>query len=116
MLTHSPSSCGSGIWPPRRPLWSDGISRAEGERRRCCRAWESNDPGAFSAISCAGVGDQLQVVGIAGGQLWHTIRRSDQSWQPFFGLIEGVESNNPGAFSGVGSGGVGDQLHVVGIV
>jgi hypothetical protein len=77
---------------------------------------ESNNPGAFSAVSCAGVGDQLQVVGIAGGQLWHTIRRSDQSWQSFFGLIEGVESNNPGAFSAVGCGGVGDQLHVVGIV
>jgi len=77
---------------------------------------ESNNPGAFSAISCAGVGDQLQVVGIAGGQLWHTIRHSDQSWQPFFGLIEGVESNNPGAFSAVSCAGVGDQLHVVGIV
>jgi len=77
---------------------------------------ESNNPGKFSAVSCAGVGDQLQVVGIAGGQLWHTIRNADGTWQPFFGLIEGQESNNPGVFSAVSCAGVGDQLQVVGIV
>ena len=77
---------------------------------------ESNNPGPFNAVSCAGVGSELQVVGIAGGQLWHTIRNADGSWQSFFGLIEAQESNNPGAFSAVGCAGVGNQLQVVGIV
>jgi hypothetical protein len=62
------------------------------------------------------VGSELQVVGIAGGQLWHTIRNADGTWQSFFGLIEAQESNNPGAFSAVGCAGVGNQLQVVGIV
>jgi hypothetical protein len=77
---------------------------------------EHNNPGAFSAISCAGVGNQLQVVGIVGGQLWHTIRNADGSWQPSFGLVESQEHNNPGAFSAISCAGVGNQLHVVGIV
>ena len=84
---------------------------------------EQNDPGAFSAVSCAGLGDQLHVVGSAGGQLWHTFRNPDGSWQPVFGLIESQERNDPGAFSAVSCawmfGGSGfqvvDQLHVVGI-
>jgi hypothetical protein len=77
---------------------------------------EQNNPGAFSAISCAGVGNQLHVVGIVAGQLWHTIRNPDGSWQPTFGLVESQEQNNPGAFSAISCAGVGDQLHVVGIV
>jgi hypothetical protein len=88
--------------------WQSAFGLIEGQ--------ESNNPGRFRAVSCAGVGDQLQVVGIVGGQLWHTIRNADGSWQPFFGLIEGQESNNPGVFSAVGCAGVGDQLQVVGIV
>ena len=47
---------------------------------------EQNNPGAFTAISCAAVGGQsalvngqLHLVGIAGGQLWHTIRNVNGS-------------------------------------
>ena len=76
---------------------------------------EQNDPGAFSAISCAGVGNELHVVGIAGGLLWHTIRSPDGSWVPAFGLVESVEQNDPGAFSAISCAGVGNELHVVGI-
>ena len=51
-----------------------------------------------------------------GGQLWHTIRNPDGSWQPNFGLIEGQEHNDPGAFSAISCAGVGNQLQVVGVV
>ena len=92
-------------------------------------AREQNNPGAFTAISCAAVGGQsvlvngqLHLVGIAGGQLWHTIRNGDGSWQSSFGLIEAQEHNNPGAFTSVSCAGFGDQspfgdgqLHIVGI-
>ena len=77
---------------------------------------ESNNPGAFTAISCAGVGNELQVVGIVNGQLWHKIRNPNGTWQSSFGLIEGQESNNPGAFSEISCAGVGNELEVVGIV
>jgi len=46
-------------------------------------------------------------VGVAGGQLWHTIRNADGSWQSSFGLIESQESNNPGPFTAIGAAGVG---------
>jgi hypothetical protein len=76
---------------------------------------EHNNPGAFTAISCAVVGNQLQIVGIAGGPLWHTIRNADGSWQSTFGLIESHEQNNPGAFTAVSCAGVGNELQLVGI-
>jgi kumamolisin len=76
---------------------------------------EGNNPGAFTAISAAGVGNQLEVVGVAGGQLWHTIRNADGSWAPSFGLVESQEGNNPGAFTAVSAAGVGNQLEVVGV-
>jgi hypothetical protein len=77
---------------------------------------ESNNPGPFSAVACAGVGDALQVVGLGGdGQLWHTIRNADGSWTPQFGSIESQEQNNPGPFSAVTCGGVGASLQVVGV-
>lgn len=50
------------------------------------------------------------------GQLWHTIRNADGSWQPNFGLIEGQEHNNPGAFSAISCAGVGDQLQTTGVI
>ena len=78
---------------------------------------ESNNPGHFSAVGCAGVNGQLQVVGlIDDGGMWHTIRLSDSSWQPSFGDVKSVESNNPGHFSAVGCAGVNGQLQVVGLI
>jgi hypothetical protein len=76
---------------------------------------ESNDPGPFTAISCAGVGNELQMIGVAGGKLWHTIRHADGTWQPFFGLVEGVESNDPGPFTAISCAGVGSELQMIGV-
>jgi hypothetical protein len=45
--------------------------------------------------------------------MWHTIRRADGSWQPFFGDVKGVESNDPGHFSAVACGAVNGDLQVV---
>jgi len=75
---------------------------------------ESNDPGHFSAVACAGVNDELQVVGLTdGGEMWHTIRHDDQSWQPSFGDVKGQESNDPGFFSSVACAGVGPDMQLV---
>src|SRR5207302_588690 len=99
-------------------LWHT-ISPAERRGRNVCgliEGQEQNNPGAFSAISCAGVGNELQLVGIVDGQLWHTIRHADGTWQSGFGLIEGQEQDNPGAFSAISCAGVGNELQLVGIV
>jgi hypothetical protein len=73
--------------------------------------------GEFTAVSCAGVGNELQVVGLSRtGRLRHTIRHADATWQPAFGSIESQEHNDPGSFSAVGCAGVGSDLHVVGVV
>jgi hypothetical protein len=68
---------------------------------------ESNDPGHFTAVGCAGVNAEVQVVALTDdGRMWHTIRHDDQSWQPFFGDVKSVESNDPGYFTAVGCAGV----------
>jgi hypothetical protein len=77
---------------------------------------ESNDPGHFGAVGCAGVGGELQVVGVTrDGGMWHTIRHADGSWQPSFGDVKGQESNDPGHFGAVGCAGVNGELQVVGV-
>jgi hypothetical protein len=65
-------------------------------------AQESNDPGEFQAVSCAGVEGELQVVGVTeDGEMWHTIRHANGSWQPSFGDVKAQESNDPGEFKAV---------------
>jgi len=49
------------------------------------------------------------------GDMWHTIRNADGSWQPSYGLVEGQEENNPGPFLTAACAAVGDSLHVVGL-
>jgi hypothetical protein len=88
--------------------WAPNFGLVEGQER--------NDPGAFSAISCGGVGNQLQTIGLVSGQLWHTLRNADGSWAPNFGLVEGQEHNNPGAFNAISCAGSGSQLQMIGIV
>jgi hypothetical protein len=76
------------------------------------KAVESNDPGAFVSVGCAAAGfvedGQLHVCGVTSdGGLWHTIRfQNSTSWQPSFGNVKGVESNDPGAFVSVGCGSI----------
>ena len=81
---------------------------------------EANDPGHFSAVSCAGVNGELQTVGLTDtGGMWHTIRHADGSWEPSFGDVKGAEANDPGHFSAVSCASVGGtrsgggELHVV---
>lgn len=71
--------------------------------------------GHYRHLSCAGVAHELQVGIAQNGELWHTIRHSDGSWQSSFGLIQGQESNDAGPFTRIGCAGVGDELQLVGI-
>jgi hypothetical protein len=77
---------------------------------------ESNDPGYFSAVAGAGVNGELQLSSLTNdGKMWHTIRHPNLSWQPFFGDVKGVESNDPGYFTWIGSAGVNGELQLVGL-
>src|SRR5205814_120821 len=77
---------------------------------------ESNDPGYFSAVACAGVNGELQLSALTNdGRVWHTIRHPDLSWQSFFGDVKSVESNDPGYVRAVGCAGIGGDLHLVGL-
>ena len=53
---------------------------------------------------------------MSAGQLWHSLRNADGTWQGFFGLITGQEGNKPGQFLDVRCAGVFTSLHVVGSV
>lgn len=99
-------------------LWHT-IRRQDGSWQdlRGIQGQESNNPGAFTAVSCANdSGFTLHVVGIVGGQLWHTIRHGDGSWQPQYDHVEPVAGNDPGSLSSLGCAAVGGELHVVGTV
>jgi hypothetical protein len=75
---------------------------------------QAGNPGNFTSISCAALGDQLHVVGITtAGGIFHTIRFPD-SWQPF-GDVKGVTGGPPSALyagSRVACANVGGNLHV----
>ena len=78
------------------------------------KARQSNDPGYFTAVSCAGVGDDLHLVALtADGGMWHTSRHPDGSWEPSFKDVKARQSNDPGYFTAVSCAGVGDDLHLV---
>lgn len=77
---------------------------------------EENDPSPFTEVSCAEVAGELHVVAIASGWLYHTIRHQDGSWQPFYGWVQGMESNWPGSFTRVACAGINGNLHVMGTV
>ena len=73
--------------------------------------------GKFTAVSSAGVGSTLQVVGLAGQgthtNLWHTIRSSSGTWQASFGNVN--DPGHPRTLSAVSCAAVGSDLHIVGI-
>ena len=72
--------------------------------------------GAFTALGCAGVGDQLELVGVApNGQLYHTLRNANGIWQAVFGLVEGQVHAGPPSFRRIACGGAGQALHVIGL-
>jgi hypothetical protein len=86
--------------------WQAGFGDVKGQ---------TSNPGAFTAVDCAGSHGAVHVCGITSdGNVWHTIRNSDGSWQPSFGDVKG-QTSNPGAFSAISCAGVGNELHVVGV-
>jgi hypothetical protein len=74
-------------------------------------------PQSFTATSCVGAGSALHIVGLGSdGQLWHTIRNADGTWQGQFGIVEGQSAGGPSAFVAVACGSAdGQSLHVVGL-
>jgi len=77
-------------------------------------------PSAFVAVGCGSIDRQtLQAVGVGvDGNLWHTLRNADGTWQPSFGLVEGQVTGGPPSFGAVDCAGtpLGVQaLHVVGV-
>ncbi len=131
MFTAGVHICGitgdGGLWHTIRfqdpPGWQPSFGNVKGQ--------ESNDPGAFASVGCAG-GFNLHLCGVTtDGKLWHTIRFSEfgvldkntgqvtrhpASWQPSFGDVKGQESSDPGAFISVDCTTTGDgNLHVCGV-
>jgi len=92
--------------------------------RKPAGTWQANfgnvkDPGQdrdFSAAACAGVGTNLHVVAVEGGQLWHTIRRSGGSWQTNFAHLPSPSDDGAGPATAIGCAGIGGSLHVVVVI
>jgi phosphatidylserine/phosphatidylglycerophosphate/cardiolipin synthase-like enzyme len=79
-------------------------------------AQSAGGPPGFSAVGCAGTGEELQVVGVGtDGQLWHTLRHHDGSWQQAFGKVEDESGGGASAYTAVACGGIGHDLHVIGL-
>jgi hypothetical protein len=74
---------------------------------------------AYTDVDAGSVdGQALQVVGVGSdGKLWHTLRNSNGSWVPSFGLIETQSTGGPPSFKSVACAGTSgsNQLHVVGV-
>jgi phosphatidylserine/phosphatidylglycerophosphate/cardiolipin synthase-like enzyme len=80
-------------------------------------AVQGGPPGGFVAVACAGVADELQLVGVgADGNLWHTIRDAGGNWNPNFGLVESESKGGPpGGFLAATCAGVAGELQLVGV-
>jgi hypothetical protein len=74
-------------------------------------------PPSFMNVAAAGAQGFLHVVAVGSdGQLWHTIRADNSSWQPAFGAIGSQSAGGPGSFTSVACG-IDDNwnLQVIGI-
>lgn len=73
---------------------------------------QAGNPGPFLAVGCAGINAELHVCGVivTDGGIWHTIRHSDGSWQPF-GDVKS-QTSDPGRLIRVGCAGIDGELHV----
>jgi hypothetical protein len=80
------------------------------------KAATGTDPGYLGFVATAVIGGNLHVVAQSGdGNLWHTIRAADGSWQPF-GDVKAATGTDPGYFGDVSISGnnASGELHVVG--
>jgi hypothetical protein len=100
---------GGGLWHRRRTVsgsWSDYT-----------KITTPAAAGAFTAVSCAGFAGLLSVIGIANRgpstNLWHTIRRSDGSWQASAGNIS--DPGHDRSFTAMSCATVGNDLHVLAV-
>ena len=73
--------------------------------------------GPFSAVSAAGAGAALHVVGLGSGggetNLWHILRKASGEWQPSFLNIP--DSGADRTFDAVACAAIGASLHVLGV-
>ena len=106
---HMVAVIGGALWHRRRSAsatWSDYTKIATPAAA-----------GAFTAVSCAGFAGSLSVVGVANRgastNLWHTIRKSDGSWQRSMGNIK--DPGHDRTFTAVSCATVGDDLHVLAV-
>ncbi len=53
------------------------------------------NPGSFTWVGAAGVGDKLHICGVSASGLWHTFRRADGSWQGEFKNVHSVFPTAP---------------------
>lgn len=71
-------------------------------------------PGTYLAVGCAGVGTDLQLVALgADGELYHTIRHQNGSWQPNFELVQSVVAGGPPGLVGIACAGVGTAMQLL---
>jgi Common central domain of tyrosinase len=72
----------------------------------------TGEAGVFTRVACTGKGSELHVCGVnSNGQILHTIRFGNNSWQPFFGDIGGQLCRS-GQFQGISCGVEGNDVHV----
>ncbi len=71
----------------------------------------TGDAGVFTRVACTGKGSELHVCGVnSAGQILHTIRYGNGTWQNFFGEIS-VQVCGAGRFQDIACGVEGSDVH-----
>jgi hypothetical protein len=73
-------------------LWHT-IRKPDGSRQTAvANIRDAGQDRTFSAASCAIVGQDLHVLGVAGGDIWHTVRTSARRWKATWGTPPGQDA------------------------